>query len=229
MHQVIQRVHFEQKLIERLWPNHIDRSYSYSSVCKFSNRLFTEKCSAGGSSTIQTWAHTQGPSDINNSWNITVPITLSNSAYMPLVGSLNIIYSWFVEGTESLYNLTNTTNPFGTTPLSNPSNLTRTWYMSQTSSVLAADALLNVAEIAGSENATTRLQALLNGRSPPAPQAFAACSTSHYNVRIEKAGGYNDLASFRQPFLKKTRAMINTGMQNRDRLLNRGNILVAGL
>lgn len=75
--------------------------------------------------------------------------------------------------------------------------------MSQTSSVLATDALLNIAEIAVPENETTRLQALLNGRSPPAPQAFAACSTSHYNVRIEKAGGYNDLASFRQPFLEK--------------------------
>ncbi|TGO24514.1 hypothetical protein BPAE_0101g00320 [Botrytis paeoniae] len=50
-----------------LWPNRIDRSYSYSSVCGFSNKLFTEQCPAGGYSVIQTWARTQKPYSVNDS------------------------------------------------------------------------------------------------------------------------------------------------------------------
>ncbi|TEY68296.1 hypothetical protein BOTCAL_0121g00250 [Botryotinia calthae] len=176
-----------------LWPNRIDRSYSYSSVCGFSNKLFTEQCPADGYSVIQTWARTQSPSFINDSWNIKMPITPSYDTY-DLTGSLltaPIYSSRFVEGTGLL---SNTTDFFGRT----------TWHMGQTSSVLATDALLNIARIpTTSENETTRLQALVNGRSPPAAQAFAACSKIYYNLTNEKGNGYDALASFQLLLLEK--------------------------
>lgn len=83
----------ETNFIE-LWPNRIDRSYSYPSICGFSNRLFiTEECPAGGHSVIQTWALTQKPSFVGDSWNITMPITLSDSAYDSVGLSVTTIYS----------------------------------------------------------------------------------------------------------------------------------------
>ncbi|KAF7951484.1 hypothetical protein EAE96_006793 [Botrytis aclada] len=192
---------------DELWPSRIDRSYSYSSVCGFSNRLFTEQCPAGGYSVIQTWARTQKPSSINDSWNITMPITSSDNIYVsPLATTQS---SRFIEGTGRDHNTTDRFGPgysWGSTQSSLVGTwLERTWYMGQTSSVLDTDALLNVAGIpATSENETTcRLQVLVNDRSPPAPQVFAACSDFYYNVTNEKGGEYDSLAKFQLPFLEK--------------------------
>ncbi|KAF7936007.1 uncharacterized protein EAE98_002226 [Botrytis deweyae] len=170
-------------IFNELWPNHIDRSYSYSSVCGFSNKLFTEQCPAGGHSVIQTWARTQESSFLNDSWNITMPIALSNSAHDSVGFSVNTIYSSrFIEGTGRHYNTSDRYGPEYTLSWNQ-----RAWYMGQTSSVLATGALLNIAGIhTTSENETTRLQALVNDRSPPTPQAFAACSEFYYNVSNEK-------------------------------------------
>ncbi|TGO70856.1 hypothetical protein BELL_0655g00010 [Botrytis elliptica] len=187
-----------------LWPNRIDRSYSYPSVCGFSNKLFTEQCPAGGHSVIQTWARTQESSFLNDSWNITMPITLSDSAYDSVGFSVNTIYSSrFIEGTGRHYNTSDRYGPEYTLSWNQ-----RAWYMGQTSSVLATGALLNIAGIhTTSENETTRLQALVNDRSPPTPQAFAACSEFYYNVSNEKGRGIDDeddtLAGFQLPFLEK--------------------------
>ncbi|KAF5870086.1 uncharacterized protein Bfra_010232 [Botrytis fragariae] len=201
----------ETNIIE-LWPNHIDGSYSHSSVCGFSNMLFTDKCPAGGHPVIQTWARTQRPSLVGDSWNITMPITLPYSIYDPMGASLTKTYSSrFIEGTGRHYNASDHSGSGYSEymPDSNQSSLIdtwheRTWYMGQTSSVLATDALLTIAGIhTTSENETTRLQALVNNRSPPAPQAFAACSGFYYNVSNEKGGEYDSLASFQLPFLEK--------------------------
>ncbi|THV54003.1 hypothetical protein BGAL_0037g00470 [Botrytis galanthina] len=190
----------ETNFIE-LWPNRIDRSYSYPSICGFSNRLFiTEECPAGGHSVIQTWALTQKPSFVGDSWNITMPITLLDSAYDSVGLSVNTIYSYrFIEGTGLNYN---TSDRYGSKYTSNWNQ--EAWYMGQTSSVLATDALLSIAGIhTTSENETTRLQALVNDRNPPAPQAFAACSDFNYNISNDNGAGFDSLAGSQLPFLEK--------------------------
>ncbi|TGO47997.1 hypothetical protein BOTNAR_0498g00040 [Botryotinia narcissicola] len=190
----------ETNFIE-LWPNRIDRSYSYPSICGFSNRLFiTEECPAGGHSVIQTWALTQKPSFVGDSWNITMPITLSDSAYDSVGLSVTTIYSnRFIEGTGLNYN---TSDHYGSKYTSNWNQ--EAWYMGQTSSVLATDALLSIAgKHTTSENETTRLQALVNDRNPPAPQAFAACSDFNYNISNDNGAGFDSLAGSQLPFLEK--------------------------
>ncbi|TGO09036.1 hypothetical protein BTUL_0182g00240 [Botrytis tulipae] len=186
--------------LSELWPNRIDFSNSHSLVCSFSNMLFTDECPAGGHPVIQMWARTQEPSFVEDSWNITMPITLSDSSYDPVGASLTKIYSSrFIEGTGRNYN---TSDRYGLkyTLSSNQ----RAWYMGQTSSVLATEALLNIAGIhTTSENETTRLQALVNDRSPPAPQAFAACSDFYYNISNENGAGFDSLAGSQLPFLEK--------------------------
>ncbi|KAF7895214.1 hypothetical protein EAF00_007028 [Botryotinia globosa] len=167
--------------LSELWPNRIDYSYSSSSVCSFSNMLFTDECPAGGHAVIQMWARTQEPSFVEDSWNITMPITLSDSSYDPVGASLTKIYSSrFIEGIGRNYN---TSDRYGSKQ---------------------SLALLNIAGIrATSENGTTRLQALDNDRSSPAPQAFAACSYFYYNISNENGAGFDFLADFQLTFLEK--------------------------
>ncbi|TGO24515.1 hypothetical protein BPAE_0101g00330 [Botrytis paeoniae] len=138
-----------------------------------------------------------------------MPITPSDNTYDSVGSALTTTQSSrFIEGTGRDCNITDPFGP-GYWPGSTQSSLIgtwhkRTWYMGQTSSVLATDALLNIAGMhTTSENETTRLQVLVNDRSPPAPQAFAACSDFYCIVSDEKWAGFDSLAGFQLPFLEK--------------------------
>ena len=129
---------------------------------------------------------------------------------MPLSYSNGPIYNRFVEGTSGLYNTAriNATYPLGI-PLQKNFNSNDMWYVDQsadkwyigqTASISATAAMMIVEQDVALDNETTRLQTLVNDKSPPAPQTFAACTIFYYNTTIN---GYNSLDDVQIPFLQK--------------------------
>ncbi|KAF7914350.1 uncharacterized protein EAF01_000756 [Botrytis porri] len=165
----------------QVWPKQVDNS-SFDTFCASESNKFSDNCAAGGFSAIRAWVDRPSSQESQYSWNITMPMNSKQASYNRFIGGASSFQRDLKM--DGFYN-------------------TYTWCLSQTVSVPTGSLVTSVAQMVGSQNETSRFQALINGEDPPAPQVVAACMGRDYNITNGSIKGYKTLDDLPLPFLNR--------------------------